>query len=82
MCASGRRQLHRDRNVLFAGYRVPHPLKNEFHLKVRTRSETTPERVLSQSIQDLRREMHVIEDKLKDEVNRQQNPENQMFLDM
>ena len=28
------RQLHRDPNVLFAGYKFPHPLKYEVHFKV------------------------------------------------
>ena len=76
------RQLHRDKNVLFAGYRVPHPLVNEFVLKVRTVTETTPEKALSVAIGALSKELSSIEEKLKEEVNKQLNPDNQMFLDM
>ena len=34
-----------DPSVLFAGYRVPHPLKNNIELKVQTDAETTPKKV-------------------------------------
>ncbi|CEO98475.1 DNA-directed RNA polymerase RBP11-like dimerization domain-containing protein [Plasmodiophora brassicae] len=77
-----RMQLHEDENVIFAGYRVPHPLKHQFDLQLRTTGRITPKQALRNSIRDLKRELDSIRDKLKEEVNRQQNPDNQMFLDM
>eukprot|EP01070_Trichotokara_eunicae_P008311 Trichotokara_eunicae@DN5710_c0_g1_i3.p1 len=37
-----RTQLLRDPAVLFAGYRVPHPLEHKIELRVQTQESTTP----------------------------------------
>ncbi len=37
-----RHQLHRDPEVLFAGYKVPHPLEHKIQFSVKTHEATPP----------------------------------------
>lgn len=37
-----RRVLHRNPNVIFAGYRIPHPLEHKMVIRVQTRNKETP----------------------------------------
>ncbi len=37
-----RRILHRNPNVVFAGYRIPHPLEHKMVIRVQTRNKETP----------------------------------------
>lgn len=39
--------------VLFAGYRVPHPLNPLHEIKVQTKRDATPQRVLSDTLSSL-----------------------------
>ena len=41
-----RMQLLQDQRVLFAGYRIPHPLLHELVIKVRTNGKATPTQCL------------------------------------
>jgi len=64
-----RAQLLRDRNVLFAAYRVPHPLEHHVILKVQTRrSEYTPLEALCAALVALKNEIHVLEDEFANEL--------------
>jgi DNA-directed RNA polymerase II subunit RPB11 len=54
------RQLHRDPTVIFAGYKVPHPLEHHIVIKVQTNEETTPLAAMSGSIKALRQELSLI----------------------
>ena len=48
-----RTALHRDGEVTFAGYRVPHPLEHVVVVKVATRGRRTPKAVLGRCLADL-----------------------------
>ena len=37
-----RRMLHQNQNVVFAGYRIPHPLELKMIIRVQTRNKETP----------------------------------------
>lgn len=37
-----RRILHKNPNVIFAGYRIPHPLEHKMVIRVQTRNKETP----------------------------------------
>lgn len=37
-----RRVLHKNPNVIFAGYRIPHPLEHKMVIRVQTRNKETP----------------------------------------
>jgi hypothetical protein len=47
------RQLLEDPKVLFAGYKMPHPLEHYFVLKVQTTPDTTPAHVLGNALTEL-----------------------------
>nr|KYP67938.1 DNA-directed RNA polymerase II subunit RPB11 [Cajanus cajan] len=51
-----RMQLHRDPNVLFAGYKLPHPLQYKIIVRIHTTSQSSPMQAYNQSINDLDRE--------------------------
>ena len=51
--------------IIFAGYRVPHPLEPVMIMKVRTKSETTPIRAVHDSILALNRQIDILEEQFK-----------------
>jgi DNA-directed RNA polymerase II subunit RPB11 len=60
-----RMQLLRDKRVMFAGYKCPHPLQPKFELKVRTTPENNPISVTRDACADLKLELQSIESQLK-----------------
>ncbi len=59
-------QLLHDPQVLFAGYKVPHPLEHNFVLRVQTTPDYSPQEALSNAITDLISEVTTLEVKFKD----------------
>ena len=53
LCVYYNRQLLEDPKVLFAGYKMPHPLDHYFVLKVQTTPDTTPAHVLGNALTEL-----------------------------
>ena len=60
-----RRQLLQDPRVLFAGYRVPHPLEAVLEVRVQVTPDTTPIEVLRAAVQDCTLMVQQIGDKFK-----------------
>lgn len=59
-------QLLRDPNVLFAGYKLPHPLEHKFELRIQTSCpEYTPQDALTSSLTDLLAELSLFEERFK-----------------
>ncbi|XP_014757315.1 DNA-directed RNA polymerases II, IV and V subunit 11 isoform X1 [Brachypodium distachyon] len=52
-----RMQLHRDPNVLFAGYKLPHPLQYKIIVRIHTASQSSPTQAYNQAINDLDSEL-------------------------
>ncbi|KAK3011568.1 hypothetical protein RJ639_012107 [Escallonia herrerae] len=52
-----KKQLHRDENVLFAGYKLPHPLQYKIIVRVHTTSQSSPMQAYNQAINDLDKEL-------------------------
>ncbi|THG05536.1 hypothetical protein TEA_016689 [Camellia sinensis var. sinensis] len=52
-----RMQLHRDENVLFAGYKLPHPLQYKIIVRIHTTSQSSPMQAYNQAINDLDKEL-------------------------
>jgi len=69
-----RMQLLRDKDVLFAGYRMPHPLEHNIVIKIQTTPNSNPMKALEDSINDLTAECCVLEEKFKNELQRKRNP--------
>lgn len=59
------RQLLKDPQVLFAGYKVPHPLESKFILRVQTTSDSSPQEAFTNAITDLISEVSLLEERFK-----------------
>lgn len=55
-----RMQLLRDEQVLFAGYKIPHPLEHKMEIRVQTASGTTPNEASGRATQGLKSEVERI----------------------
>ncbi|GAV02227.1 hypothetical protein RvY_12820 [Ramazzottius varieornatus] len=62
-----RAQLIKDPNVVFAGYKVPHPLENKFILRIQTTADYAPHEALNNAITDLLSELAYAEEQFNDE---------------
>jgi len=71
-----RMQLHRDKDVLFAGYRVPHPLEYSIVVKIQTTSSSTPMKAMETAIGELINECSLLEEKFKNEIERKRTQDN------
>lgn len=61
-----RAQLLKDPQVIFAGYKCPHPLEHKFVLRVQTTSDYTPQEALQNAITDLLSEMSLLEERFRE----------------
>ncbi|KAK0574904.1 hypothetical protein LWI29_030675 [Acer saccharum] len=60
-----RMQLHRDENVLFAGYKLPHPLQYKIIVRIHTASQSSPMQAYNQAINDLDKELDTLKTHLR-----------------
>lgn len=51
--------------MLFAGYKVPHPLEHKFVLRIQTTSDYTPQEAFMNAITDLTSELSLFEERFK-----------------
>ncbi|XP_026480569.1 DNA-directed RNA polymerase II subunit RPB11-like [Ctenocephalides felis] len=64
-----RDQLLKDPDVLFAGYKVPHPLEHKFVLRIQTTSLlTSPQKAFMSAITDLIAELSLFEERFKEAI--------------
>ena len=61
-------QLLRDPQVLFAGYKMPHPLEHKFVLRVQTTPDYSPQEALSNAITDLISEVSCLETRFRESL--------------
>ena len=67
------RELLEDKEVLFSGYRVPHPLEPAIQLKVQTRSPNPgPVQVVDSALIALNAELKTFKDRFTAELQRKQ----------
>ncbi|ONK77294.1 uncharacterized protein A4U43_C02F5060 [Asparagus officinalis] len=62
-----RMQLHRDPNVLFAGYKLPHPLQYKILVRIHTTSQSSPSQAYRQGIEDLDKELQYLKKAFEEE---------------
>lgn len=72
-----RMQLHRDPNVLFSGYKLPHPLKYEVIIRIQTTSQSSPVQAYHQAINDLDAELNHIKVAFQEAVKRSREQQDQ-----
>ncbi|GLJ17788.1 hypothetical protein SUGI_0310730 [Cryptomeria japonica] len=65
-----RMQLHRDPNVLFAGYKLPHPLQYKVLLRIQTTSQSSPMQAYNLAIDDLDKELDCLKSSFEAELER------------
>lgn len=63
------RELHKNPDVVFAGYKNPHPTDHRVILKVHTNANTTPVQALRDAVTNLRAEVSDIAQQFADEIN-------------
>lgn len=63
-----RMQLLKDPKVLFAGYKVAHPLEHKFTLRIQTQGDYTPIDALINAINDLHAEISRLNETFKDAI--------------
>ena len=59
------RQLHRDKEVIFAGYKFPHPLEYHIFIKVQTMGRKSPREAFDDSLSDLIKELDDVRSKFQ-----------------
>lgn len=59
-------QLLRDPQVLFAGYKNPHPLEHKIVLRVQTTDDYTPAEALKAALEDLISELHLFDEQFQE----------------
>eukprot|EP00297_Palpitomonas_bilix_P016273 CAMPEP_0113888830 /NCGR_PEP_ID=MMETSP0780_2-20120614/13111_1 /TAXON_ID=652834 /ORGANISM="Palpitomonas bilix" /LENGTH=117 /DNA_ID=CAMNT_0000877765 /DNA_START=227 /DNA_END=576 /DNA_ORIENTATION=+ /assembly_acc=CAM_ASM_000599 len=68
-----RMQLLSDSNVVFVGYRQPHPLQNKIELKVQTNGEQGPPQVVQGALKNLMIEVEEISRKFEDSLSQKED---------
>lgn len=63
-----RMQLHQDKNIVFAGYRIPHPLESKMVVMVQTDLNKAPEDAMSHALGDLASEFNTMLDSYNNAV--------------
>ena len=58
-------QLLKDPQVIFAGYKCPHPLEHKFVIRIQTTSDYTPQEALRNAITDLISEMSLLDERFR-----------------
>uniref|UniRef100_A0A7S4I7A9 DNA-directed RNA polymerase RBP11-like dimerisation domain-containing protein n=1 Tax=Vannella robusta TaxID=1487602 RepID=A0A7S4I7A9_9EUKA len=69
-----RMQLLRDPTVIFAGYKVPHPLESHVIVKVQTNNDSTPVEAMVRAIKCLVKELDGIATSFKSQVESTHDP--------
>jgi len=59
------RQLRKDPQVLFTGYKNPHPLEHKIILRIQTTSDYSPQEALTNAITDLISEVSLMEERFR-----------------
>eukprot|EP00245_Coleochaete_scutata_P007253 TRINITY_DN22401_c0_g1_i1.p1 TRINITY_DN22401_c0_g1~~TRINITY_DN22401_c0_g1_i1.p1 ORF type:complete len:119 (-),score=32.09 TRINITY_DN22401_c0_g1_i1:495-851(-) len=67
-----RMQLHEDPEVLFAGYRAPHPLQYKVEIKIQTSSRSSPVQAYNQAIDTLDKEIDFLTQAFQDEFKQKE----------
>ncbi|KAL6509587.1 DNA-directed RNA polymerases II, IV and V subunit 11 [Orobanche gracilis] len=74
-----RMQLHRDDNVLFSGYKLPHPLQYKIILRIHTTSQSSPMQAYNQAINDLDKELDHLKNEFEVELAKNAGKQAQEF---
>mmetsp|Transcript_31112 Transcript_31112/g.67976 ORF Transcript_31112/g.67976 Transcript_31112/m.67976 type:complete len:117 (-) Transcript_31112:295-645(-) len=65
-----RMELHRDPNVLFSGYRVPHPLEHKIWLQVQTNKNSSPIEAVDTAMTEILAEFNAMKTAFQEQVDK------------
>ncbi|XP_045171864.1 DNA-directed RNA polymerase II subunit RPB11-a-like [Mercenaria mercenaria] len=65
-------QLRKDPQVLFTGYKNPHPLEHKVVLRIQTTADYSPQEALTNAITDLISEVSLMEERFREAVRERQ----------
>jgi len=65
-----RMELHRDPNILFSGYRVPHPLEHKIWLQVQATKNSSPIEALDTTMTELLGEFQRMKAAFQEQVDK------------
>ncbi|MES1919247.1 hypothetical protein MHBO_001107 [Bonamia ostreae] len=71
-------ELLNEKNVVFVGYKVPHPLKNEILIKIRTKTNFAPEKAFLWALKSIQKKVTSLENSFESELTRMTNELSQM----
>lgn len=74
-----RMQLHERPSIVFAGYRIPHPLKAEMVVKLQTRGQQ-PDLQLIDTLEDIKQEFLGMKSQAMDEFSRVLNDQSRSYM--
>jgi len=61
-------ELLENENVIFSGYRIPHPLKKEMYIKIKTKSSTDPKKELVKGIKSIQSKIKTFKREFKSAI--------------
>eukprot|EP00879_Flechtneria_rotunda_P010338 GHRR01010809.1.p2 GENE.GHRR01010809.1~~GHRR01010809.1.p2 ORF type:complete len:166 (+),score=52.94 GHRR01010809.1:419-916(+) len=65
-----RQQLHEDESVIFAGYRIPHPLDPVMLVRIQTTDAKTPQQAMHDAVNELKQEVAYLMESLQQQCPR------------
>uniref|UniRef100_A0A8C4X1M9 RNA polymerase II subunit J n=1 Tax=Eptatretus burgeri TaxID=7764 RepID=A0A8C4X1M9_EPTBU len=65
-------QLLKDPQVLFAGYKLPHPLDHKVVVRVQTTADYSPQEAFTNTVTDLISEVSLLEERFKVAIKEKQ----------
>ncbi|EAL68596.2 hypothetical protein ACTFIW_002334 [Dictyostelium discoideum] len=68
-----RMQLIADQDIIFAGYRMPHPLEHNVNIRIQTNNNTNPLECVQKSMECLSREFTSLENSFIEQVQKKRN---------
>eukprot|EP00271_Cylindrocystis_brebissonii_P003065 TRINITY_DN1380_c0_g1_i1.p2 TRINITY_DN1380_c0_g1~~TRINITY_DN1380_c0_g1_i1.p2 ORF type:complete len:122 (+),score=17.35 TRINITY_DN1380_c0_g1_i1:136-501(+) len=74
-----RMQLHRDPTVLFAGYKIPHPLKYEVIVRIHTSSQSSPAQAYGEALDLLDKELDSLKQAFQESVKLKKGESEDVF---
>jgi len=61
-------ELLENENVIFSGYRIPHPLKKELYIKIKTKSTTEPRKELIKGLKAIQTKIKTLKQEFKSAI--------------
>jgi DNA-directed RNA polymerase II subunit RPB11 len=65
--------LNNNKAVVYANYKMPHPLERKIEVKIQTSSQSNPISALNDALDNLKQELNIFENMVIEEINKSTN---------